>query len=249
MTNLQPIKKIGILTAGQVRDDLVERHGEYPDMFKRLLITADPHIETVAYRVYDAEYPTHIDDNDAYVISGSRYAVYDPDPWIRRLEDYVRQLYAARKPTVGICFGHQMMARALGGVTEKAPQGWGIGKHIATITEPRGWMNPAAPAYGVFVSHQDQVIRLPPPAERLATNAHCPNAMFVIDDFFLGIQGHPEFTGEFAHDLAAGRIETYGEETFARALPTYRETVDSPLIARWILRFLAAANATRRRGK
>ncbi len=240
--NTQRVRKIGVLTAGQVRDDLVEQHGEYPVMFARLLNAVDPTVETIAYRVYDNEYPGAIDDNDAYVISGSRFSVYDPDPWIQRLEDYVRALFAARKPTVGICFGHKMRARALGGVTEKARQGWGIGKHLTNVIAPRQWMHPAAATYGVFVSHQDQVTRLPPGAERLAANAHCPNSMFVVDDIFLGIQGHPEFTGEFAHELAAGRAQIYGESTLTLALPTYREPVDSGLVAHWILGFLNAAN-------
>lgn len=239
--DLKSVQKIGILTAGQVRPELIARHGEYADMFTRLLTAVDPSLRTVAYRVYADEYPGAIDDNDAYVISGSRFSVNDPDPWIQKLEAYVRELYAARKPTVGICFGHQMMARALGGVTEKAPQGWGIGKHLTEVIAQPAWMQPPMSSYGVFMSHQDQVTTLPPQAVRLAANAHCPNSMFVIDDFFLGIQGHPEFTGEYAHDLAAGRAQIYGEDTLARALPTYREPVDSALVARWMLEFLSAA--------
>jgi len=241
MGDAKSVRKIGVLTAGQVRHELVAHHGQYPDMFTRLLTAADPNLQTVAYRVYAEEYPSAIDDNDAYVISGSRYSVNDPDPWIQKLEAYVRELYAARKPTVGICFGHQMMARALGGVTEKAPQGWGIGKHVSEIIAARPWMYPPANRYGVFVSHQDQVTALPPQAVCLAANTHCQNSMFVIDDFFLGIQGHPEFTADYARDLATGRPQVYGADTIARALPTYASPVDSALVAQWMLEFLRAA--------
>jgi GMP synthase-like glutamine amidotransferase len=131
-----------------------------------------------------------------------------------------------------------MMARALGGSTEKAPQGWGIGKHVTEILTPQPWMQPSAPGYGVFVSHQDQVLQLPPGAQRIATSTHCPNSMFVVGDFFLGIQGHPEFTGAFAQDLAAGRAQIYGEDTLRCAQLTYGEPVDSDLVAQWILQFL-----------
>ena len=240
------MKRIGILTCGKVREDLVAAHGEYPAMFSRLLKAVDPALITTPYRIYDNEYPRHIDDNEAYLISGSRYSVYDPDPWIGRLEDYVRELHAVRKPTVGICFGHQMMARALGGATAKAPQGWGIGKHMAELIKVPEWMQPAAARYGVFVSHQDQVVTLPAGAQQLARNAHCPNSMFVIDECFLGIQGHPEFTGEFARDLAAGRAEIYGEKTLTAAMATYDLPVDSVLVARWILQFLTRAAAARK---
>jgi GMP synthase-like glutamine amidotransferase len=220
---------------------LVARYGEYPVMFQRLLREVAPSVDTRPYRVYDNEYPTDLNAHDAYLISGSRYAVYDPDAWIRRLEDYVRALFDAHKPTVGICFGHQIMAHALGGTTEAAAQGWGIGKHVTDVVSPKPWMTPALRQYGVFVSHQDQVTKLPQGAERLATNEHCPNSMFVVDSYFLGIQGHPEFTGDFARDLAHGRAELYGPTTLARALPTYEESVDSITIARWIVQFLQQA--------
>jgi GMP synthase-like glutamine amidotransferase len=235
------MQNLGILACGQVREDLVADHGEYPGMFTRLLQTAAPNLTTTAYRIYAGEYPASLDAHDAYLISGSRFSVYDDDPWIRRLEDFVRALYAARIPTVGICFGHQMMARALGGVTEKAPQGWGIGKHVAQILRTPAWMQPAVPEYGVFVSHQDQVTHLPPAAERLATSTHCPNSMFVVDNVFLGIQGHPEFTAAFARDLASGRASVYGDDVLARALQTYGEASDSSLVARWIVQFLTTA--------
>jgi GMP synthase-like glutamine amidotransferase len=233
------MQSLGILACGQVREDLVATHGEYPEMFARLLASVAPTLKTTAYRIYADEYPATPQTHDAYLITGSRFSVYDEDPWIRRLEEYVRALFAARKPTVGICFGHQMMARALGGVTAKAPQGWGIGKHFTQVLGTPTWMNPVASTYGVFVSHQDQVLQLPPRAERLATSAFCTNSMFVIDNLFLGIQGHPEFTGEFARELAAGRAEIYGEKTLAEAQKTYGEPADSLLVARWMVQFLS----------
>lgn len=233
------MQEIGILNCGQVRADLVERHGEYPEMFSRLLHRVDPSLRFRSYRVFDGELPADPDAHDAWLISGSRFGVYEPEPWIRRLEQFVRALHAARRPAVGICFGHQMMARALGGVAAKAPQGWGIGRHVATVLKAPAWMQPAAATYGIFHSHQDQVLALPPGAEQLACSAHCPNAMFVLDDIFLGIQGHPEFSGAYARDLAVGRVGIYGAELLARALPTYAEPVDSELVARWILNFLA----------
>ncbi|MGD9601006.1 MAG: type 1 glutamine amidotransferase [Gammaproteobacteria bacterium] len=236
---------IGILACGPVRDELVATHGEYPAMIARLLQDVDPSVRTTAYRVYLDEFPVDVTAHGAYIISGSRFSVYDPDPWIARLEAFVRALHAARIPTVGICFGHQLISRALGGAADKAPQGWGIGRHVAQVLHRPAWMQPPAAQYGVFVSHQDQVTQLPPGAARLATSAHCPNAMFVLDDVLLGIQGHPEFTGAFAHALAAGRGAVYGEDVLAAALPTYCEPVDSALLARWMLQFIAQSRSTR----
>ncbi len=232
------ILRLGILTCDQVREHLAGTHGEYPDMFTRLLHQVRPGLDIVPYQVHAGEFPDRIDACDAYLITGSRRSVYEPEPWIRRLEQYVRDLHAARKRAVGICFGHQMMGLALGGGAEKAPQGWGIGRHQVEIVQPQPWMQPAARGYGVFVSHQDQVLELPPGARLLAQNSHCQNAMFVFDDLFLGIQGHPEFSAGYARDLVRGREEIFGAATVAAALPTYDEPVDSLLLAQWILRFL-----------
>lgn len=234
------MKRIGVLCCDKVREPLAARHGEYDDMFATLLHGVRPELEIVSYRVYADEYPADVTACDAYVISGSRHSVYEPTPWIRRLEDYVRTLHAARQPTVGVCFGHQMMGLALGGRTERAVQGWGIGAQAVEVLDPAPWMEPFAPSYSVFVSHQDQVTVLPPGARRLAANAHCANAMFVLDDVFLGIQGHPEFTGGYARDLVLGREEVYGPDLVARVMPTYSQPVDSALVAQWMLRFLEA---------
>lgn len=241
------MKRIGVLVCDSVREPLSARHGEYSDMFARLLSAVRPDLEIVPYPIYAGEYPATPAECDGYVISGSRYSVYDPLPWIARLEAYVRELYAARQPTVGICFGHQMMAQALGGRTERARQGWGIGKHSVEVFKPAAWMQPWAERYAVFVSHQDQVTVLPPKAECLAANAHCPNSMVAIDDVFLGIQGHPEFTGDFACDLVVGRESIYGPALLASALPTYTQAIDSELIARWMLEFLDQRSSPSRR--
>ena len=237
-TPANPLQRLGILTCDPVREHLAGRHGEYPAMFERLFTAVRPTLALASYAVYADEFPSRIDACDAYVISGSRRSVYEPEPWIRRLEQYVRELYAARKRTVGICFGHQMLGLALGGRAEKAAQGWGIGRHTVELLEREPWMAPAASTYGVFVSHQDQVTALPPGARRLASSTHCPNSMFVVDDVFLGIQGHPEFVAGYARDLVLGREDIFGATTIAKALPTYDEPVDSLLLAQWMLRFL-----------
>ncbi|MGE3773001.1 MAG: GMP synthase [Gammaproteobacteria bacterium] len=233
-----PIQRLGLLTCDSVREHLAARHGEYPAMFERLFKAVRPALELRSYAVYRDEFPAAVDDCDAWMITGSRRSVYEDEPWIRRLEDFVRALHAARRRTVGICFGHQLIGRALGGHTEKAAQGWGIGRHAAQVLSREPWMEPYAEAYGAFVSHQDQVTSLPPGARLLARNAHCEHSMFVLDDVFLGLQGHPEFDAGYARDLVLGREDIFGRDTVARALPTYDEPVDSPLLAQWILRFL-----------
>lgn len=235
------MKRLGILVCGQVRDALLPRFGAYPAMFERLFAEFQAQVELINYAVDADEWPASLNACDAYLITGSRRSVYEDEPWIRHLEEYVRQLHAARRPTVGICFGHQMLGRALGGETSLAPQGWGLGRHCMDVIEPQTWMDPAVPGYALFVSHQDQVVTLPPGARRLAANSHCPNAMFVLDDIMLGIQAHPEFDADYARELALSRADVIGQQQLASAMSTFDQPIDDALIARWIVTFLSRA--------
>ncbi|MFN3238443.1 MAG: glutamine amidotransferase-related protein [Pseudomonadales bacterium] len=126
--------KIGILKADSVLEQFQPEHGDYPDMFVRRLGDNAP--ESVEFATYDVEhgvYPNHMDDCDGYVITGSKKSVYDDEDWIRALEAYVVELHEHLKPLIGICFGHQLVAQALGGKTEAAAVGWGVGVHESTI--------------------------------------------------------------------------------------------------------------------
>lgn len=239
----RPLQRLGVLVCGQVPDLLAPRFGRYPDMFRQLLGRIAPALELVDYAVDAGEFPDDLQACDGYLITGSRRSVYEDEPWIRRLETCVRALYAERRPTVGVCFGHQMLGRALGGATQRASQGWGIGRHCMEVLAPAPWMTPAAARYALFVSHQDQVTTLPPGARRLASNAHCENAMFVLDDVMLGIQAHPEFESGYARALAQSRRDVIGADAVAAAMAGFDEPVDAELVARWMLAFLAQATA------
>ena len=111
--------KLGILKTDTVRPEWVPEFGEYPDMFMALLAREDPSLEFVTYDVEKGTFPADIDEVDAYLITGSKSSVYEDKPWIGKLMDFVRELDARKKKLVGICFGHQIVAQALGGRTEK----------------------------------------------------------------------------------------------------------------------------------
>lgn len=183
--------QIGLLQCDDVRPELQVTHRNYDQMFNALLNKVNPGIQLRFYRVIDGEYPADPDECDGYIISGSRYSVYEDLPWIKRFEAFVQHLYQQGKPTVGICFGHQMMAQALGGKTERASNGWGVGIATSEVKSVPRWLTPKLDNYSLVVSHQDQVTQLPPGAETLAGSAFCPIGMFTVGEHFLGIQGHP----------------------------------------------------------
>ena len=232
--------RIGILACDAVREPLLGRHGDYPDMFERLLAPRLPAARFVTYRVHEDEYPAAVTDCDAYIISGSRSSVYEAEPWIVKLAAYVRELYAAERRIVGICFGHQMLAHALGGRTERAHQGWGVGRHRNEVLADADWLQPARADFTLYFSHQDQVTMLPPEGRLIARNGHCPHAVIEVGGRALGIQGHPEFTADFARELLLSKVVQLPAPVLEAALPSYEQTVDADVVAEWMAAFLCA---------
>jgi GMP synthase-like glutamine amidotransferase len=94
--------KIGILKTDTVRPEWVPDFGEYPDMFVALLGRADPQLQFQTYDVESGEYPADIDEVDAYLITGSKSSVYDDQPWIPPLMEFVREEHSRGKKILGI---------------------------------------------------------------------------------------------------------------------------------------------------
>lgn len=237
--------QLGILQCDSVRPELQPEFGNYPDMFQRLLTTERVQPE---YRIYDLsqdQFPRSPDECDAWLITGSKRSVYEPEPWIERAHQLVRELDAERRPLVGICFGHQMIARALGGAVEKASAGWGVGVHTSRIIEPRPWMQPGRERLSLLVSHQDQVIEPPARACHLAGHDFCPYDMFQIDDHILTFQGHPEFCHGYSRAMIELRREQIGADTARAGLDSLAQPADADVAAEWIHRFIERAAAGR----
>ncbi|MCP4284122.1 MAG: GMP synthase, partial [Gammaproteobacteria bacterium] len=154
--------------------------------------------------------------------------------------------YQAGKKLVGICFGHQILAHALGGHAEKSEKGWGLGLKTFDVTTPKPWMGDPPASCALYFIHQDQVMRLPPEAEHLGGNDFCPNAFFVIGDRVLGIQGHPEFTTGMMQDLlplVEDRAGITPQVYSAAVQATAHGTPDNQLVAQWVVNFLTGGSA------
>ena len=192
--------KLGILKTDAVRPEWVGEFGEYPDMFAALLAAEDPDMSFSVYDVEEGEYPADIDEVDAYLITGSKSSVYEDKPWIHALIDFVRELHARRKKIVGICFGHQLVAQALGGKTEKSPKGWGVGLQKYAFSRSPDWHDQGEAGFHILASHQDQV-ELAEGAEVLAGSDFCENAVCQLGDYILTFQGHPEFVPAYSREI------------------------------------------------
>lgn len=233
--------KIGILKADSVLPQFQGEFGDYPDMFVARLSANSK--EALSFDVYDVEhgvYPESIDACDGYIITGSKKSVYDDETWIHDLEDYVRLLHGAQKSLVAVCFGHQLVAQALGGKTESANEGWGVGVHTSALVHQKDYMQPSLEEVKVLVSHKDQVTVLPPGAELLAASEFCPNAMFQLGEHIVCIQGHPEFNKHYSQALMNLREKILGEATFLQGIRSLEEPLDSDTLAKWIVEFFSA---------
>lgn len=230
---------IGILQADSVLPQFQPDFGNYPEMFRDILGRAGG--ESVRFTIYDVEhgeYPLSLDECDGYVITGSKKSVYDDEPWIHELAEFVRSAHEARKKLVGVCFGHQMVAQALGGKTEPAAGGWGVGIHRSKLVKQPAFLSDDLDAFNLVVSHKDQVTRLPPDAELLATSDFCPNAMFQIGEHILTVQGHPEFVKGYSKALMEFRKDILGNEKFSAGVASLDEPLDRDIVAKWIVNFI-----------
>ncbi|MEZ5501842.1 MAG: GMP synthase [Halioglobus sp.] len=232
--------KLGILKTDAVRPEWVPEFGEYPDMFIALLRQADPALEFAVYDVERNQYPADIDEVDAYLITGSKSAAYDDKPWIARLMEFVRELDRRRKKLVGICFGHQVVAQALGGKVEKSAKGWGVGLHTHHFNTAPAWHDHGDPDLTILVSHQDQVVKPPEGARVLAGSAFCENAVCQIGNHILTFQGHPEFLPGYSRATMEFRRDLIDEATYAKGMASLSGAHEGQRVARWIVNFLRA---------
>lgn len=230
--------KLGILKTDTVRPEWVPEFGEYPDMFVDLLGQADPDLQFQVYDVENGEYPADIDEVDAYLITGSKSSVYDDKPWIGELMDFVRQLDQRRKKLVGICFGHQLVAQALGGKTEKSSKGWGVGLQSYRFSEAPKWHDKEALEFGILASHQDQVVRNAAGAAVLAGSEFCENAVCQVGNHILTFQGHPEFVAQYSREIMNFRRKMIGEQAYATGMASLAVAPEQQRVARWIVNFL-----------
>ena len=224
---------IGILQTGHVPEQLAPESGDYADMFERML--AGHGFRYRVWQVVDGEPLPEVDAADGWLISGSRHGAYEDHPWIKPLEAFIRAAYGAHVPVVGICFGHQIIAQAMGGKVEKFARGWSVGATRYDFDGQQLVLN---------AWHQDQVVERPESARVLAHNDFCENAALLYDDRMLTIQAHPEFQPAFIDGL----IRTRGKNVvpdplLAVASANLDQPLDNPALGNRIAAFFKAAGA------
>jgi GMP synthase-like glutamine amidotransferase len=226
--------EIGLLRTGGPPPELAERFGAYDAMFARLL---GPGFALRTYDIHNGAAPPTPDAHPAFLITGSPAGVYEPLPWIAPLLSFLRRA-KGRTRLVGICFGHQAMAEALGGRVEKSERGWGIGLQDYDLWDRAPWMGEDPPVrIAVPVSHQDQVVAPPPGTRVLAGNAFTPFGMLEWEEGdSISMQFHPEFEPAYAQALIEHRRGRVPDPD--RAIASLDRPNDQALVGEWIRAFL-----------
>jgi len=226
--------KIGLLECDDVVGRFAHIEGGYREMFAALL----PEFDFEFFAVHKDAFPKGTADCDAWIATGSKHAVYEGHAWVERASEFLRDLKREKRPFVGICFGHQLLAHAMGGVVAKAAQGWGVGALRVDVLKREPWMDPPMASFRIQHMHQDQVQKLPPGAVVLGRSDHCEVGMFRVGETMLGIEGHPEFTKEFGAALIDWRRPRIGDASAEEALRSLEAPNDGKTVGTWIARFI-----------
>ena len=224
--------KLAILETGRPPGDLAATFGDYPSMFRTMLGDG---FETESFDVPAGRLPAP-GSHDAYLVTGSPAGVYDPLSWIPDLAHFIRE--TGDRPMVGVCFGHQIMAEALGGKVEKSARGWGVGLHRYDIVRPEIVADDIR-SIAVPASHQDQVVIQPPSTDLLARSDFTPFAALAWSDRpAISFQFHPEFSPDYAKALIGQRFDIVPDP--GTAIASLDGPNDNARVAGWIRRFLGA---------
>ncbi len=242
--------RFGILKAGTASRRTQARLGDVDAMFRTLL--AQPGEQWETFDAEHGEFPARLDRFDGLVVTGSPAAVFDDPPWIPRLLDTIRAAHAADVPLLGICFGLQACAQALGGEVVRNPAGWDIGMAALALSEA-GRRHPAlaqAPQpLRILETHSDIAVRTPPGAVVLASSPRTPVEIFTLGERVLCLQGHPEMDNAMVSELLEKRLALglFDAERAAEGRASLQQPPDRAFLQGWLRAYLQEAARSRGR--
>lgn len=234
--------KLTILETGLPPQAIRDAWPRYPAMFEDLIGPHAPGLTFESIPVAEGASFPGLDAVDAVLVTGSAAGVYEDHDWMAPLFDFIRQAGEADIPQIGVCFGHQAIAAAMGARVEKSDKGWGLGRHVYRVEHRPHWMNGFEnDTFSLGVSHQDQVLSLPEGATVVARSDFTPYAALDYGGMpAISFQGHPEFSSGFCCALYNVRRGTaFSGERVDEACDSLETPVSNALVGKWMADFLA----------
>lgn len=227
--------RVAVVVTGEPIEPVRQRRGSWLELMREGLGEAAP--ELVELDARSAELP-ELSSFDAVIVTGSAASVTEGAPWMHRAGRRLVACVRASVPLLGVCFGHQLLAQALGGEVQRNPFGREIGSVRFDLTAPDPVLAAGATDYVVNMTHVDAVVRLPPGAEQLGRTALDPYAALRFAPRAWGVQFHPEMDADVMRAYVAARAALLREEGLdsARILAEVEETPASRAVLR---RFVA----------
>lgn len=238
--------KINILLCDTFPGLLPPEIPSYASMFREMFRSVDDSIEFEVFPVMAGVLPKKLEKNELYLVTGSNSSAYDNDPWILGLKQWIKDASSLHSKLVGICFGHQIIAQALGGEVQRYTGGWGIGIRESVISDeimhfyfPNGRLR-------LLYNHHDQVTVLPPGAIAIAHSDFCQYEGFRIGHDILTFQGHPEFTPEYEFNLIKNHAKDEDEHVKSAAVKSIKQRChQGRMVTQFILHFFNLTKATK----
>ena len=178
---------------GRLPDDIPS----YVSMHQRLVHRVNPHVQFRVFMAMEGQLPSSLNQDEIYLIPGCINSAYDPLPWIPKLEQWICRAIEKGVFLVGVCFGHQIIAQALGGKVAHYAGGWGTGIRQSEVldTDLRQFFSDGN--MHLLYNHHDQVVEAPEESITLATSGFCRYEALRYSDHVFTFQGHPEYTPSY----------------------------------------------------
>ncbi|KAK4080521.1 hypothetical protein Trihar35433_1626 [Trichoderma harzianum] len=239
------VLRLGILECETTLPKAKAARGSYGDIFEDLFrlglknlgdAAADVQLQVSKWDVINGKYP-QIEDVDAIVMTGSYGTAFEDVPWIVALVDYIKHaLESTDKKVVGICFGHQIIGRALGADVNHSPGGWELSVGSIDLNE-QGQKFLGSPSLALHQMHRDAVLTVPSGLTNLGSSATCPIQILYKPGRVLSFQGHPEFDEPINGELLNVERNIFGEEAFQDAIKRVDRPHDGVRLSSRIMEF------------
>jgi GMP synthase-like glutamine amidotransferase len=217
--------------------DFAKSHASDGEKISNLLLAVRGDWSFKVYDCTEGVFPNDVNECDGYVIGGSPESVNSGSVWVADLFKLIRHLDDMKYPTIGCCFGHQAIAKALGGVVSKNTGGWAFGVSQTEFIQFEPWMVPKANPLLLYAAHSEQVSSLPQKAETLGGSAFCPIGSFKVGTHFFTTQYHPEMTDDFFNGLSFAFAKYVGEDVAQNAREQAKQPAQGWLFAEWMAKF------------